>query len=129
MFGLFEKLRRSPRARLNRRPEDENPMRTALAIARAKRDHAREHELLVELAEQEPCRPRWARKLGDVLRKLGQQGEAIDAYRRAAQLYADKGFARRARAMTHLARTIGGRSVPLQPQHPSLRPEESLGCI
>jgi cytochrome c-type biogenesis protein CcmH/NrfG len=98
-------------------------MHTALAFASAKRDHAREHDLLIELVEQEPSDPRWPHKLGDVLRKLGQESEATVAYRRAARLYADKGFVDRARALTQLARSIGGRSAPLTPQHPSLRPD------
>jgi CRP-like cAMP-binding protein len=55
--------------------------------------------LLVELEELEASNARWPHKRGDVLRRLGQRGEAIAAYERAAALYANAGFLPRSIAM------------------------------
>ena len=55
--------------------------------------------LLLELEALDASNARWPHKRGDVLRRLGQRGEAIGAYERAATLYADAGFLPRSIAM------------------------------
>ena len=43
--------------------------------------------------------PRWPHRKGDLLKRLGREGEAIAAYERAVDLYAQQGFVARAAAM------------------------------
>jgi CRP-like cAMP-binding protein len=64
-------------------------------------DKALEH--LTELIKLERRNPRWHHKRGDLLRRIGDEEEAIDAYDRAVVLYADKGLLARAVAV---AKTI-----------------------
>jgi predicted RNA polymerase sigma factor len=48
---------------------------------------------LMELVEQrKPDDPRWSRRKGDLLRRLGRQADALRAYERAARLYSARGF-------------------------------------
>lgn len=55
--------------------------------------------VLLQLEELDANNARWPHKRGDVLRRLGQRGEAIAAYERAAALYAEAGFLPRSIAM------------------------------
>jgi CRP-like cAMP-binding protein len=64
-------------------------------------DKALEH--LGELIKLERRNPRWHHKRGELLRRLGEEEEAIDAYDRAVVLYADQGLLARAVAV---AKTI-----------------------
>ncbi|HKP63767.1 MAG TPA: tetratricopeptide repeat protein, partial [Polyangiales bacterium] len=56
-------------------------------------------ELLAELVRAEPTNARWAHKRGDLLRRLGRNAEAVDAYTQAVDIYASSGFIARAVAM------------------------------
>ena len=47
----------------------------------------------------EPGEPRWPRRKGDLLTRLGRRNKAIEAYERAVDLYAERGFVARAAAM------------------------------
>lgn len=58
--------------------------------------------LLRDLEKLEPDVPRWPHKLGDMCRALGQNGEAIAAYEKAANLYSEKGFLARALAIAKI---------------------------
>ncbi len=54
---------------------------------------------LCELSCLEPCEPRWAHQLGDMLRRAGDTEGAVAAYEKATDLYAREGFVARAVAM------------------------------
>lgn len=47
----------------------------------------------------EPDEPRWPHRKGDLLKRLGRTDTAIEAYERAVDLYAHRGFVARAAAM------------------------------
>jgi CRP-like cAMP-binding protein len=66
-------------------------------------DVARVEEVLAALESTEPDEPRWPHRRGDSLRQLGRTEEAIEAWARAVDRYARRGFLARAIAM---AKTI-----------------------
>lgn len=51
------------------------------------------------LQAMEPDEPRWPHRKGDLLKRLGRPLAAVEAYERAVDLYAEKGFVARAAAM------------------------------
>ena len=55
-------------------------------------------ELCGLIEEQKPDEPRWSRRKGDLLHRLGREAEAVLAYQRAVELYAAQGFVARATA-------------------------------
>ncbi len=127
MFASFGK----PRVSLTPRSAKESASaqasaRTELEQALLRRDNTRARALLVDLHALEPSEPRWPHKLGELLRAAGLEQDAAVAYRQAARVYEERGFAERARATIVLARSLSGRSAPLsavRPAHPSLRPD------
>ena len=123
MFDLFRRDSKPSQRRNTRSDSDRDLARAALVRAVIKADHVAERRALTELLELEPREPRWAHKLGDALRKAGMRPQAAQAYRRAAELYAEVGFAQRSHAMTRLARSLSDRSGPLNSLHPSLAPD------
>ena len=56
----------------------------------------RQYEALQMLERNEP---RWPHRKGDLLKRLGRPEEAVEAYERAVDLYAQQGFVARAAAM------------------------------
>lgn len=102
---------------------DAAAMKDALATAVEKRDHQRTFELAITLEGLEPDDARWPRKCGDLLRMAGRPHDAAAAYRRAAKRYEAQGFHDRARAMTVLARSLGGESAHLALVHHSIQPD------
>ena len=63
-------------------------------------------KLYAQLEAHEPTEPRWPHRRGDLLRRLGQSRDAIDAFSRAAQRYADLGFVARAVAVAKVVLQI-----------------------
>ncbi|MDB4934416.1 MAG: regulatory subunit-like protein [Labilithrix sp.] len=61
---------------------------------------------LAALEMLEADEPRWSQRLGEAHRRLGKMHEAEEAFVRAAERYADKGFLPRAIAMAKLASSI-----------------------
>ncbi len=59
-----------------------------------------------ELRALEPDEPRWPHKQGDLLRRLGRENDAVEAYEAAVDAYASKGFLARAAAMAKVILTI-----------------------
>jgi CRP-like cAMP-binding protein len=74
-------------------------LREKLDRAHAARNDELCDALLEEMETLEPDAPRWPHQRGDVLRKLGRTGEALQCYERAVALYAHSGFLPRAIAM------------------------------
>ncbi|MBW1757752.1 MAG: hypothetical protein JRJ80_16495, partial [Deltaproteobacteria bacterium] len=73
---------------------------------RDKLNHALQRERLMEallhyeaLQGVERTEARWPHRKGDLLKRLGRADEAIAAYERAVDLYAQQGFVARAAAM------------------------------
>lgn len=58
------------------------------------------------LESLEPKEPRWPHRKGDLLKRLGRVEDALDAYERAAALYAQLGFVARAAAMAKVVVAI-----------------------
>src|SRR5256885_2345099 len=56
-------------------------------------------KLLPELRRLEPQNARWPHKHGDLLRRVGRNPQAVEAYGAAVDLYASQGFIARAVAM------------------------------
>lgn len=61
---------------------------------------------LADLEELEPDEPRWAQRLGEVLRRLGRTSEAEEAFVRATERYVERGFLPRAIAMAKLVAAL-----------------------
>jgi predicted negative regulator of RcsB-dependent stress response len=59
---------------------------------------------LIEI--RKPTEPRWARRKGDLLLRMGRKDDAALAFERAARLYAARGFEARASAMAKLVQTL-----------------------
>ncbi len=59
-------------------------------------------DLYEQIEKQTPDEPRWAHRKGDLLQRVGRKTEAVLAYERAVDLYANKGFVARAAAMAKL---------------------------
>jgi len=55
---------------------------------------------------RKPTEPRWARRKGDLLLRMGRKDDAALAFERAARLYAARGFEARASAMAKLVQTL-----------------------
>lgn len=62
--------------------------------------------LLTELEEVDASNARWPHKRGDVQRRVGNRGDAIAAYERAAKLYAEAGFLPRSIAMAKVVEEL-----------------------
>jgi CRP-like cAMP-binding protein len=80
---------------------------------------------LAELEGLEDDEPRWSQRLGEVLRRLGKLREAEDAFVRAAERYAEKGFLPRAVAMAKLVASMnpahGDLLARLEPKKPETK--------
>ena len=63
-------------------------------------------DLYERIEKRKPDEPRWSHRKGDLLRRMGRDVDAMMAYRRAAELYAAKGFEARAAATQKLMRQI-----------------------
>ncbi len=74
------------------------------ALTRQKLAAAVECTALLETADSDN-RARWAQRLGDLYRRLGQLEQAAQAYQRAADAYAHDGLERHAAAMTETKRS------------------------
>jgi len=77
-------------------------LKSAAAKYRTQRKHGRAAEAFAELADLDPKNPRWPHKLGEAHRSLGQKGEAVAAFEKAANAYLDKGFILKAIALCNM---------------------------
>ncbi len=59
----------------------------------------------------EPNEPRWPHRKGDLLKRLGRPQEAVAAYERAVDMYAEQGFVARAAAMAKVVMGIAPERV------------------
>ncbi len=75
-----------------------------------------------ELSVVDPKEPRWPHRKGDLLKRIGKEHHAVDAYEQAVTLYASAGFVARAAAMAKVILEIEpSRTDVLE----SVRPEEA----
>ena len=63
-------------------------------------------KLYDELQRVDDEEPRWPHRKGDLLKRLNRKQEAVIAYERAVDLYADQGFVARAAAMAKVIMSI-----------------------
>jgi CRP-like cAMP-binding protein len=81
---------------------------------------------LAELEKLEDGEPRWSQRLGEALRRLGKLREAEEAFVRAAERYAEKGFLPHAIAMAKLVAAMnpahGDLLARLEPKKPAPPP-------
>jgi CRP-like cAMP-binding protein len=81
---------------------------------------------LAELEKLEDGEPRWSQRLGEAWRRLGKLTEAEEAFVRAAERYAEKGFLPHAIAMAKLVATMnpahGDLLARLEPKKPAPPP-------
>lgn len=85
------------------RKPNQRTLRDKLERAQRRERFTEALAVLDELQRLEPKASRWPHKRGDVLRRMGRREDAIRAYERAVDLYAQEGFLARAVAM---AKTI-----------------------
>jgi hypothetical protein len=86
-----------------------------LMRALAARDHAAALQVVEEMIVLEPEGAFWHQKHGDVLRLLGRELEAAEAYRSAAHCYLLRGLASNARVLQRVAEMLESTS----PEEPS----------
>ena len=85
-----------------KKPSKKTSLRAQLAKA-LQTERLHEALDLYELIEkQTPNEPRWSHRKGDLLQRMGRKADAVVAYERAVDLYAEKGFVARAAAMAKL---------------------------
>lgn len=88
---------------------------------------------LVQLERLEPNEPRWAQRLGESYRRVGDTKCAVDAFARAFERYFARGFVPRAIAMAKLVKSLDAargdllerslpRDAPMPPPLPRARP-------
>ena len=65
------------------------------------------------LQRVERSEPRWPHRKGDLLKRLGRPGDAVEAYERAVDLYAQQGFVARAAAMAKVVLGIAPERVDI----------------
>ena len=70
------------------------------------RDRPADAVVALSALEKLEGEPRWSQRLGEALRRLGKTAEAEEAFVRAAERYADKGFSAHAIAMAKLVTSI-----------------------
>lgn len=89
-------------------------LRDRAQAAAAAGKHKAALDLYLELERVAPADPIWPKRAGDVLRRLGQRGEAVRAFDRAAERYVRSGFVAQAAALYHLI-------LQLEPAHADAR--------
>ena len=97
------------------------------------RDRPADAVKALEELEKLEDEPRWSQRLGEALRRLGKSSDAEEAFVRAAERYADKGFIAHAIAMAKLVTSINpartdllARLDPQKPQAHAPRPPPAL---
>jgi len=81
---------------------DARALRDEASAAAADGKHKRALEAYVELERLEPADPQWPKRAGDMLRKLNKTREAVAAFDRAVDRYAQSGFVVQAIALCRL---------------------------
>jgi CRP-like cAMP-binding protein len=79
------------------------------ALRKERLGEALAHYTALEMVE--PKEPRWPHRKGDLLKRLGRRQEAVEAYERAVDLYAQQGFVARAAAMAKVVLGIAPERV------------------
>lgn len=74
---------------------------------------ARALELYGQLERADPAEARWPHRHGDLLHRLGRDGEAVRSYERAVDIYAKAGFVARAAAMAKVILGIDAERVDI----------------
>src|SRR5258705_7451098 len=72
--------------------KDVRTLRDDAARAAGEGKHKRALELYLELEQAEPGEPNWPKRAAESYRRLGKSRDAIAAYDRAAERYAQGGF-------------------------------------
>jgi cAMP-dependent protein kinase regulator len=90
--------------------KDARTLRDDAQAAAAAGKYKRAVEAYLELERVEPRDPQWPKRAGDMLRRLGKDREAVAAYDRAVDRYAQSGFVVQAIAMCRLI-------LQIDPQH------------
>jgi CRP-like cAMP-binding protein len=72
--------------------KDGRALREEAAAATAAGKHRKALAAYLELERLEPRDAQWAKRAAEVYRRLGKDGDAIDAYERSADRYAQNGF-------------------------------------
>jgi hypothetical protein len=104
---------------------DVTALKNEFTTAVERRDYERTFQIATMLEQMEPNDARWPRKCGDLLRMAGRPHDAAAAFRRAAKCYDQQGFHDRSRAMTVLARSLGGQSAHVSPEHDAVSAERA----
>ncbi|MBW2214478.1 MAG: hypothetical protein JRF48_08620, partial [Deltaproteobacteria bacterium] len=79
------------------------------ALRRERLGEALGHYEALQMVERNE--PRWPHRKGDLLKRLGRPQEAVEAYERAVDLYAQQGFVARAVAMAKVVLGIAPERV------------------
>src|SRR5262249_60526535 len=72
--------------------KDGRGLREEAAAATAAGKYKKALAAYLELERLEPRDAQWAKRAAEIYRRLGKDGDAIDAYARAADRYAQNGF-------------------------------------
>jgi CRP-like cAMP-binding protein len=88
------------------------------ALRKERFEEALVHYTALEMLERNE--PRWPHRKGDLLKRVGRRQEAVGAYERAVDLYAQQGFVARAAAMAKVITAIAPERVDVFER---LRPE------
>jgi len=92
--------------------KDVSTLRDEAAAAVEKGKLKQALELYGELERRQPKEASWPKRIGDVHRRLGDNGDAIAAYERAVEAFVQAGFAVQAIAVCKLILVIDGDHAP-----------------
>jgi CRP-like cAMP-binding protein len=120
--GAYPCYSRSPQM-----AKDVRQLRDEAAKAASDGKHKRALECYAELERLESQDAQWPKRIAETYRKLGKSAEAVTAYERAADRYAQNGFLVQAIAVCKLILQIAPNHISTQQKLATISAEQSVG--
>ncbi|HVK76806.1 MAG TPA: cyclic nucleotide-binding domain-containing protein [Kofleriaceae bacterium] len=107
--------------------KDVRTLRDEAAEAASAGKHKRALECYLELEQREPSEPNWPKRAAEIYRRLGKQRDAVAAYDRAAERYAQTGFLVQAIAVSKIIQQIDPGHEPTRQRLASIADQQDAG--